>query len=112
VAAVFNRQAYLFQVLGMAVENRRHIFGHAISGNALNKTIRLKLRQHAALAMARVVIALQTTFVAPPSPARMLSPIDIAGWFLQKIRKIRLTSQPLCYFGWVVLQLRPTRGGG
>jgi hypothetical protein len=28
VAAVFNRQARLFQVLGMAVANRRHILDH------------------------------------------------------------------------------------
>jgi hypothetical protein len=35
VAAVFNLQAFLFQVLGMAVEKRRHIFGHTIFYNAL-----------------------------------------------------------------------------
>ena len=38
VAAVFNRQASLFQVLGMAVENRRHICGHTITENALAQT--------------------------------------------------------------------------
>ena len=37
VAAVFNRQASLFQVLGMAVENRRHICGHTITENALSE---------------------------------------------------------------------------
>jgi hypothetical protein len=34
VAAVFNRQARIFKVLGMAVANRRHIYGHTISENA------------------------------------------------------------------------------
>ena len=46
-----------------------------------------------------------------PFLARMLSQIDIAGGQFKKIWKIRLTAQPLWCFGWIKVQLRPSRGG-